>query len=420
MTPDIGGNIGSAVQSHARSRGPYDGKLFVFQPTKPLPGHDQFFITANNIYQSSYGSWRMLRMVKDFMIKVNEGDRQVRRERWKGKYVPIEGFYPERTPEASFTLGEQFDPYTLQLGFGQHRSPVKASAGQIEEEWCFSMQGLKLFPLPVEFNIVSAVANGVTNVTGTPVATGGELPADTYRYCVTPVYGTSEGPYQIAAESAGIITTGSTSQVIVNWTYNTGETPDYFRIYRTNEEAGNYDPQSLVAQVPGYLRSVVDDGSPLDDGQPQLSAEPITVQDITGLKTYSGTTDYLFDPVNGTIRRRESSLIGDGQMVRCSYLAQLEAGAVSVFDQGRYKSLHLPLMFIGQQSGTRGMTGMVRIILDSVDWAKGADSLTPEQSFDDAGIEFALPVDYNEATGRFGEFGVYDEAIKDFTVLPLN
>jgi hypothetical protein len=145
----------------------------------------------------------------------------------------------------------------------------------------------------------------------------------------------------------------------------------------------------------------------------------MVVTDITGETTYSASTDYLFDPANGTIRRREGSTIGDGEMVRCSYSANLEAGVVSVFDQGRYKSLHLPTMFIGQQSGTRGKTGMVRVILDSADWAGGADSLSPEQAFDDAGIEFTLPVDYNETTGRFGEIGVYDEAIEDFDVISL-
>ena len=352
---DIGGSIGSTVQSHARTRGPFDGKLYIFEPTEELPDYEHFYdLTAGRYTTSDYGFWRLLRMVKEFNIAMNESDRTVRKENWKGKDVPVEGFYQERAPSVKFTLGEQFNPYDLQLGL-MAQTPIAAVAGTWGDEFAMTLQGTRKFPLPLEFNIKEDLDNDVTDVTGSPYATGGHVPDGNHWYAVCPVFGTVEAPWAIEAESAQVTTTGGgLSIVTVQWAY-TGVAPDAFNVYRGTASA-TYASSSKVGNVPGVDRAIVDTlaNNALGLGKPQLPGvvPGITVKSLDDVTTYSPSTDYTIDYTNGTIARTANSTIGQGEMVHITMSAGLAPGVVMTFDQGRFKSLHLPLMFVGQQSGT--------------------------------------------------------------------
>lgn len=417
--PDVGGNIGSAVQSHARTMGPYDGKLFIFHPTQTLPEYEYFYqLDGNGFYDpsASYGVWRLLRMVRDFVYNKNESDRTVRRERWKGKYQPLEGFYDERMPTVEFTLGEQFDPYSLQVAFADGNLPQEYAAATRTDVFAMSLAGGKVYPLPIEFNLVTTITNTITNVALAEVA-GGSVPNGTYHYCVTAVYGTAETPYAVTAEGTHTLATGPKT-LLCTWTAATS-TPDKYKVYRTTAGAGGYTTPAFIGEVPGYLTQLADTLAAPTAGAPPLVAVALKVTDLPQTTTYVDGTDFNFDPVNGTIQRISTGSIGQGEMVVVTPVWNEEYGVKVLLDEGRYKSYHLPLMFIGQQSGTRDYTGVVRIILDSVDWTKGADSLTPGNAFDDAGMPFSLPVDRNPNTARFGEMGVFDEHIQGFSQVPM-
>lgn len=416
---DVGGNIGSAVQSNARSMGPFDGKLFIFHPTSALPEYEQFYLLdGDGFYDPSttYGVWRFLRMVTDFVWNKNEGDRTVRKERWKGKNVPLEGFYDERMPTVDFTLGEQFDPYSMQVAYADDNLPFETAASTDTDVFGMTLAGGKVYPLPIEFNLVTTIANTITNVALAEVA-GGAVPDATYFYCVTAVYGTAETPYIVTAEDTHVLATGPKS-LVCTWDAATSQ-PDKYRVYRTTVGAGGYVTPALVGEVPGYMTQFVDTLAVETAGAPALTATALSVTDITGVINYVDGTDFTFDPVNGTIARISTGAITSGQTILVTPIWNQEYGVKFTLDEGRYKSYHLPLMLIGQQSGTRGKTGMIRIILDSVDWASGADSWTPGTAFDDAGMPFSLPADRNPNTARFGEMGVWDEHIQGFTQISM-
>jgi hypothetical protein len=88
-------------------------------------------------------------------------------------------------------------------------------------------------------------------------------------------------------------------------------------------------------------------------------------------------------------------------------------------DEGRFNSLHVGLMLLGQQSGTRDKTGMVRLELPAVDIAGGSDELPLMPDLENAGLSFNFPVDYAGESGGFGTLATYDETHDGFVPVSL-
>lgn len=402
------GKIDSALQGWARSRGPWGGKLFI---KDAVTGG----ANAGSIY-------RLHRLVEDFTLESGIGDGSDRMERIRGVSVPMEAIYPERKPRVKFKLGETWDPYSLQLGFGADNTP--AYTGLATESMIFAMTltGTKKLDLPVEYNLVQAIEQRADTVVGTPLATAGTWADDASWFAlVVPVENGVVGAYAAGAESAGFATTGGDDAVLIEWALKAGAVePDYWNIYisATGGSGGAYGASSLLVQVPGSVYAYTSLTGALSSGTPGTGLTPVVVKDETETTTYVADTDYTVDYTNGTIKRIAAGAIGDGQLVVITQYWNNSYKLLQTIDEGRYNSYQVGMLFLGQQSGsTSGYLDNVRIELDKVDITKGADELNAQASLEDAGLEFDFPVHWNQTDGRFGRVSVHDTAMRGTTAM---
>jgi len=358
-------------------------------------------------------TWFELGLVENARVRLDQSMIDDR-GRYKGVSRITQQRLNEQSAEMTFDLSEVLFPPPFKYLLDPGGTPSHTPATIAEYKDSFMLFADRLHELRHPHDIKSALPVPE----GTPFATtdaGGAFAASNYSFAIV-AWATADesnlanASYPAAGDPDCVqdnLAVALNERVLLDWDPPTGFTPDHYSVYL--QDAAAWDPTNLgikVAEVGGASTStIVNSEASIGDDQTFTGVAPtlFELRDFNTGAAFTINVDYVFDAVNGTVKRVVGGGIDNGETVVAEYRAAVPPHVTTNIGAGKAIPTYLEIMLLQldvQQGGT--VEEGVEFYFHRVNPQSGGFEIPFSDSEFGVGMSATMNLHFDASQGRIG------------------